>query len=122
MDVFVFIIAIISVITTMIIIYILCKHNKLQTLVVSLALQQVREVSTSTTRKGDENYMCDCTSQIYIILTLSITIIRLVIFMILQVRRIKLCKGQLFSNVVKVNAFYIRCTILCASKIMQDKR
>ena len=33
-DIFVFIIAIISVITTMIIIYVLCKHNKLRTLVV----------------------------------------------------------------------------------------
>ena len=42
MNIFVFIIAIISVITTMIIIHVLCKHNKLQTLVVSLALQQER--------------------------------------------------------------------------------
>ena len=58
-DVFVFIIAIIAVITTMILLYILCKHNKLKTLVASLALQQVREVSASTTKKEDENYMCD---------------------------------------------------------------
>ena len=62
MDIFVFIIAIISVITTIIIIYILCKHNKLRTLVVSLALQQVKEVNTSATKKEDENYMCNCTS------------------------------------------------------------
>ena len=55
MDIFIFIITIISVITTMIIIYILCKHNKLQTLVASLALQQVGEVNTSTTKKEDEN-------------------------------------------------------------------
>ena len=46
-DVFMFIIAIILVITTMIILYILCKHNKLRTLVASLALPQVKEVSTS---------------------------------------------------------------------------
>ena len=70
MDIFVFIIAIISVITTMIIIYALCKHNKLRTLVVSLTLQQVKEVSASTTKKEDENYMCNCTSQFYIIVTL----------------------------------------------------
>ena len=56
----------------------------------SLALQQVREVSTSTTKKEDENYMCDCTSQFYIILALSITIIGFVMFTIPQVRRIKL--------------------------------
>ena len=66
-DIFVFIIAIISVITTVIIIYVLCKHNKLRTLVVSLALQQVREVSASTTKEEDKNYTCNCTSQFYII-------------------------------------------------------
>ena len=99
-----FIIAIILVITTMIILYVLCKHNKLRTLVVSLALQQVKEVSTSAT-KQDNNNACDCTPQFYIILALSITIIELVIFTILQVRRIKLCRGQLFSNVVKIMLF-----------------
>ena len=115
MDVFVFIIATISVITTMIIIYVLCKHNKLQTLVVSLALQQVRGVSASTTKKEDENYTYNCTSQFYIILALSITIIGLVIFAILQVRRIKLCRRQLFLNVVKIMLFisdvqyYVHC-------------
>ena len=71
----------------------------------NLALQQVREVSTSTTKKKDENYMCDCTSQFYIILALCITIMGLGIFMILQVRRIKLCRGQLFLNVVKIMLF-----------------
>ena len=108
MDIFVFIIAIISVITTIIIVYVLCKHNKLTTLVVSLSLQQVREVSASITKKEDINYTCDCTSQFYIFLALSITIIVLVIFVILQVRRIKLCKGNLFSNVVKIMLFIIR--------------
>ena len=66
MDIFVFIIAIISVITTMIIIYILCKHNKLRTLVVSLALQQIKEASASTTKKGDNNwvsYICSIPGQ-----------------------------------------------------------
>ena len=97
----------------MIIIYVLCTHNKLQTLVVSLALQQVREVSVSTTKREDENYMCDCTSQFYIILALSIAIIGLVIFVILQVRRIKLCRGQLFLNIVKVMFLYQRYNIIC---------
>ena len=78
----------------MIIIYTLCKHNKLRTLVISLALQQVKEVSTVATKK--ENHMCECTSQFYIILALSTVIIELIIFVILQVRRIKLCRGQLF--------------------------
>ena len=68
-------------------------------------LKQVKEVSASATKKEDDNYTCDCTSQFYIILPLSITIIGLVIFIILQVRSIKLCRGQLFLNVVKIMLF-----------------
>ena len=85
---------------TMTIIYALCKHNKLRTLVASLALQQVKAVIIK-----EEDYKCECTSQFYIILALSLTIIGLAIFAILQVRRIKLCRGQLFSNVVKIMLF-----------------
>ena len=102
-DTFVFIIAIISVITTVIIIYTLCKHNELRALVVSLALQQVKEVKAGEIR--NENYECKCISQFYIILALSIVIIGLVIFAILQVRRIGFCRGQLFLNVVTLMLF-----------------
>ena len=79
-DTFVFIIAIISVITTMVIIYTSYKHNKLRALVMSLALQQVKEVKAEEVR--DENYKCKCISQFYIILSLSIVIIGLVLFTI----------------------------------------
>ena len=79
----------------------------------SLALQQVREVSTSGTKKEDDNYTFDCTSQFYIILALNITIIGLVIFTILQVRRIKLCRGQIFLNVVKIMLFISDYNIMC---------
>ena len=99
-DIFVFIIAIISVITTMLIVYILCKHTKLRKLVTSLALQHV----IATKKEGKDN-MCECTFQFYIILALSIAIIGLVLFMILQIRRIKLCRGKLFSNIVKIMLF-----------------
>ena len=71
----------------------------------SLALQHVREVSASTSKKEDEYHMCNCTAQFYIILALSFTIIGLVIFAILQDRSIKLCRGQLFSNVAKIMLF-----------------
>ena len=63
-DIFVFIIAIILVITTMIIVYVLCKHNKLRTLVASLALQQVKEVSAIATKKEGRDHMYKCTSQL----------------------------------------------------------
>ena len=46
--------------------------------------------------KHDTNNACNCTPQFYIILALSVFIFGLVIFAILEVRRIKLCRGQLF--------------------------
>ena len=102
-DILVFIIAIISVITTLMIISTICKHNKLRALVMSLALQQVKEMKA--VKVENKNYKCKFISQFNIILALSIIIIGLVVFAILQVRRIKLCRGQLFSNVIKIMLF-----------------
>ena len=69
----------------------------------SLAIQQVKEVQSE--KDIDEKYKCECISQFYIILALSIVIIALVVFVNLQVRRIRLCRGQLFLNVVKIMFF-----------------
>ena len=101
--IFKFIVVIISIIVTVITIYAICKHNKLRALVTSLALQQVKEVKV----EGKENtdYNSECTAQLYIILMLSIVMIGLIIFAILQLGRIKLCRGQLFSNIVKIMLF-----------------
>ena len=83
----------------MTIIYTICKHNKLRALVVGLALQQVKEVKTEKVRDG--NYKCECISQFYVILALSIVIICIVVFAILQVRKIWLCRAQLFLMYLK---------------------
>ena len=66
-DIFVFTVATILPITTLIILYLLCKQNKLRALVASLALQQVKEASETAT-KQDTNNACDCTCWFYIIL------------------------------------------------------
>ena len=91
------------IIATVVTIYAICKHNKLRALVTSLALQQVKEVKAEG--REDTDYKCKCTAQFYITLTLSITMIGLIIFAILQLRRIKLCRGQLFLNIVKIMLF-----------------
>ena len=101
--IFKFIVPIILIIATEVTIYAIFKHNKLKALVPSLALQQVTEVKVESME--DVNYKCKCTAQFYIILTLSITMIGLIIFAILQLRRIKLCRGQLFLNIVKIMLF-----------------
>ena len=71
----------------MIIIYTLCIHNILRVLVVSLTLQQVKEVKAEEMR--NENYKCECISQFCVISALCIVIIGLVVFAILQVRRMR---------------------------------
>ena len=98
--IFKFVVAIILKIGTVITIYAICKHNKLRPLVTCLALQQVKEVKADDIE--NVNFKCKCTTQFYIILVLSLVIISLIIFAILQVRRIKVCRGQIFSNVVKI--------------------
>ena len=63
--------------------------------------------------KQDTNNACDCASQFYIISALSISIFRLVIFAISQASMIKLCRGQLFSNAVKIMFFlFQKCNIM----------
>ena len=99
-DIFVFATAIILSIATIIILYLLCKHNTLRMLVASLTLQQVREVGTSA-RKDDTNNACSCTSQFYIILALNASIFRSVFFVILQARKIKLCNESYSQTQLK---------------------
>ena len=48
---------------------------------------------------------CACKIQFYIILALSISIFGLVIFAVLHSRKLKLCRGCLFSNAVKIMLF-----------------
>ena len=100
--IFKFVVAIILTIATIVTIYAICKHNKLRALVTNLVLQQVKEVKADDIE--NVNYKCKCRTQFYIILALSLAIISN-IFAILQVRRIKICRGQLFSNVVKIMLF-----------------
>ena len=103
-DVFIFVAAIILLLVTTLTIYLLYKHEKLRTLVTSLALQQVREVGTVTTEE-DVTMTCSCKIQVYIILVLSILILGLVIFAVLHTRKLKLYRGHLFSNAVKIMLF-----------------
>ena len=101
--IFKFVVAIILIVATVVKIYAICKHNKLRALVTSLALQQVREVKAEDIE--NENHKCEYIAQFYIIFAFSIVIICLIIFAILRVRRVKICRGQLLSNVVKIMLF-----------------
>ena len=83
MNVFLFVTVIMSLLVTILVMYLLCKHKRLKTLVTSLASQQIKEVGAVKTQE-DVNTACTYKIQIYIILALSISIFGLVICAVLS--------------------------------------
>ena len=67
MDIFMFLSAIISLLTTTLTVYLLCKHKKIRALTASLVLHQVREVCKVS---QETNYECRTLAYIGIILTI----------------------------------------------------
>ena len=98
MDIFVFVSSIISLISTTLIIYLMCKHKKIRTLVVSLVLHQVKEVGTTSRETNSE-----CTTLAYI--GIILTILSLITVTFLHYRKSRFCKGHRFSNEVKIMIF-----------------
>ena len=82
---FLFVTAIISLLVTFVVLFIMCKHTKLNSLVTSLALQQLREVDAVTRQEHvsmihDIEYTCNI--QWYTICMLMISILGIVVFVI----------------------------------------
>ena len=98
-DIFLFITAVISLLVTTLATYLFCKYKKLKTLVTSLALQQVKEVNAVTQKEINS----ECKTLTYI--SLALTIFSLVMVEILHYRKLKLCRGCMFSNAVKIMIF-----------------
>ena len=93
---------------TTIAIIILCKQKKLKTLVASLPLQQVKEVGVAATQEEIRPVQiieCTCKIQKCTILILSISVLGLVLFVIIKLRKLNLFRGHLFSNIVKSMLF-----------------
>ena len=95
-DVFLFITVTISLLSTALTVYLLCKHNKLRMLIAGLVLHQVKEVGAMTQK--EINTEC----QTLTCISLVLTILGLVMVAILHYRKSKLCRGHMFSNAVKI--------------------
>ena len=93
-DIFVFICAIILLLTTTLTVYLLCKHKKIRTLIASFILHQGKEVGALSQETSSE---CSTLAYIGIILT----ILSLIILIFLYYRKSNFCKGHRFSNAVK---------------------
>ena len=95
-----FISLIISLLATILTVYLLCKHKKLQTLIANLVLHQVKEVGAEVTQK-EINSECKTLAYIGIILT----ILSLAMVTFLHYRKPKFCRRCTFSNAVKIMVF-----------------
>ena len=80
MDIFMFISSIISLTSTTLTIYLLCKHKKIRALIASLVLHQVKEVGAISKETNSE-----CTTLAYIGIILAI--LSLIIVMFLHYRK-----------------------------------
>ena len=94
-DIFMFISSIISLTSTTLTMYLLCKHKKIRVLIASLILHQAKEVDAISKETNPE---CTTLAHIGIILT----ILSLIIVTFLHYRKSRLCKGHRFSNAVKL--------------------
>ena len=107
-DIFLFVTPINLLVATPIVMYILCKHMKLKTLVASLAVQQVKEISMVAKQEHvsiAEDIECICKIQWHNILLRSLSVLGLVIFIFLKSRKLKLFRGHLFLSRVKIMLF-----------------
>ena len=86
----------------------ICKYTKLKSLITSLTLKQIREVGT-VTKQEHVSVTCDveCTfkTQWYTICMLTLLILDIVVFIIINARKLKLFRVHLFSNTVKIILF-----------------
>ena len=94
-DIFVFISAIISLLTTILTVYLLCKHKKIKVLIASLVLHHIKEVGVISGSARDTN--SECTTLAYIGITL--TILSLIIVMFYTIEK---------QNSVKVTDFQMQ--------------
>ena len=99
-DIFVFTFSIISLISTILFIYLFCKHKHIRTLVASLILHKIKEIEANLNSE-ETNSRCGTLTYVGIILT----VLSMVIVIFLHYRKSRLCKGYRFLNAIKIMLF-----------------
>ena len=103
LDIFVFILTIILLMTTILTVYLLCKHKKIRVLLAGLVLHQVKEVGTTSEETNSE---CTTLAYIGIILTTLISNNRHV----LTLQKIKILQWSQVLKCSKNYDIHFRCT------------
>ena len=103
MDIFLFIAAILSMLATIAIIHLVCRHTKLKALVTGIAFHPIKQTEALL---DSEKILLNCTAQWYTIAVLTLMIIGLVIYIFETTQKCTIFKRRLYSNTVTVMLFF----------------
>ena len=101
-DIFVFTSSIISLISTTLVMYLLCKHKHIRTLVAGLLLHKIKEVEANP---NFEQIDSECGTLTYV--GIILTVLSMIIVIFLHYRKLRLCKGYRFLNAIKIMLFIL---------------
>ena len=100
-DIFLFSATIISMLTIVAIIHLMCRHSKLKTLLTGIAFQPVNQAEAAVTKQAKEF----CTAQWYTIAALTMLTILLIVYICLSNQKCAMSKRRLCSNTVIIMLF-----------------
>ena len=100
-DVLVFTAALVAVVITFIIIYMLTGQSKLKTLVANIALQCVK--ATDALNPRNHGTQSGDTGMLKFLMVLNLTIV--VLMILVKIRKSKIFQGHFFSNMVNIKLF-----------------
>ena len=101
-DIFLFSAAIISMLTIVAIIHLVCRHSKLKTLLTGIAFQPVNQAEAATKQAKEF-----CTAQWYTIAVLTVLTILLIVYICLSNQKCAMFKRRLYSNTVTIMLFFL---------------
>ena len=101
-DIFLFVAAIISMLTIIAIIHLMYRHSKLKTLLTGIAFQPVNQAEAVVTKQAKEF----CTAQWYAIAALTMLTILLIVYICLSTQKCAMFKRRLYSNTVTIMLFF----------------
>ena len=100
-DIFLFSAAIISILTIVAIIHLMCRHSKLKALLTGIAFQPVNQAEAATKQAKEF-----CTAQWYMIAALTVLPILLIVYIYLSNQKCAMFKRRLYSNTVTIMLFF----------------
>ena len=102
-DILLFSVALVMMIITLLVIYMVCRQSKLKTFVTNIALQHAKGTEAACAKYQDIYYTCKM--QWYIIGILLIIMLGMIYLVTNRIKKSSLFKECLFSNVTKVMFF-----------------